>query len=59
LADQIMMAQSRLLGTFVAACIAISATGASPVDAGDEKEGLASKGNLRVGVYPAARLDRP
>jgi polar amino acid transport system substrate-binding protein len=36
------------------ACIALAAIGAVSVNAGDEKELLAPKGHLRVGVYPGS-----
>jgi polar amino acid transport system substrate-binding protein len=55
------MIRSRLLRALVhpgnnalLACIALAAIGAVSANAGDEKELLAPKGHLRVGVYPGS-----
>jgi polar amino acid transport system substrate-binding protein len=45
---------ARLGKNAVLACIAIAAIGAVPANAGNEKELLAPKGSLRVGVYPGS-----
>ena len=44
----------RLGNNALLACIALAAIGAVSANAGDEKELLAPKGHLRVGVYPGS-----
>jgi len=45
---------TRLARSALLACIALAAMGALSANAGDEKELLAPKGSLRVGVYPGS-----
>jgi polar amino acid transport system substrate-binding protein len=45
---------SRLARSALLACIALAAMGALSANAGNEKELLAPKGSLRVGVYPGS-----
>ncbi|MEH2569071.1 transporter substrate-binding domain-containing protein [Bradyrhizobium sp. AZCC 2289] len=45
---------SRLARSALLACIALAAMSAVSANAGDEKELLAPKGSLRVGVYPGS-----
>jgi polar amino acid transport system substrate-binding protein len=45
---------SRVVRSALLACIAIAAMGMLSANAGSEKELLAPKGHLRVGVYPGS-----